>query len=105
MKIRSLKAGAGWVWAVLGAMLLGLMLLAPAEAGAVSLTSVRGTVYRADGTPASGSLIVTWPGFSTSMNEAVAAGSLAITIGADGYLQVALAPNQGAFSLTSGYPA
>ena len=49
---------------------------------AVTLTTVQGTVYRADGNAASGTLIVSWPAFSTAAKQAVAAGSMTAQIGA-----------------------
>ena len=63
----------------------------------IATTTVQGTIYRADGTVAQGSVIVSWPAFSTATNQAVAAGSVAATIGAGGALSVNLAPNLGAY--------
>jgi hypothetical protein len=62
----------------------------------VTTTTVQGTIYRADGTEAQGTVIVSWPAFETAANQAVAAGSADATIGADGYLTFNLAPNAGA---------
>ena len=59
-------------------------------------TTVSDTVYRADGTPAQGVLIITWPDFITGSGSAVAAGNLNVTLGAKGALSVALVPNPGA---------
>src|SRR6202451_2096050 len=58
-------------------------------------TTVSDTVYRADGTPAQGTLIITWPAFITASGAAVAAGNLDVTLGANGSLSVALAPKAG----------
>jgi hypothetical protein len=58
-------------------------------------TSVADTLYRADGTPAQGTVLISWPAFATSNGEAVAAGSLSVKIGAQGALNVALVPNTG----------
>jgi hypothetical protein len=59
------------------------------------LTTVNDTIYRADGTPAQGTLIITWPAFITSGGAAVAAGRTNVTLGAQGGLSVALASNAG----------
>ena len=67
--------------------------LTMAQGQSSSTTLVQDTIYRADGTPASGTLIVSWPGFSTAANAAIAAGSLTIPIGATGAVSFSLAPN------------
>jgi len=74
---------------------------APAHAASPSpqspaLTSVIDTVYMANGSPAQGTLVITWPAFVTSTGTAVAAGSLDITLGTNGALDVSLEPNAGA---------
>jgi hypothetical protein len=75
-----------------------LLTICTAEAAAqVATTTVQGTVYRADGSAAQGTLIVSWPTFATAANQAVAAGSVTTTIGADGFVSLNLAPNQGAY--------
>jgi hypothetical protein len=58
-----------------------------------ALTSVVDTVYMADGTPAQGILVITWPAFVAAGGAAVAAGSLDVTLGSNGALNVALTPN------------
>lgn len=58
-------------------------------------TTVQGTVYLANGQPGSGVLQLSWPAFTTANNQAVAAGRTNVTIGADGYVSVNLAPNLG----------
>ncbi len=60
------------------------------------LTTISDTVYRADGTPAQGTLLISWPEFTTAANQAVAAGSNAVILGTGGSLYVQLAPNAGA---------
>lgn len=62
----------------------------------VATTTVADTIYMADGSTASGSLIITWPAFVTADGSAVAAGTTSVTLGADGALSVALVPNAGA---------
>ena len=59
-------------------------------------TTVADTVYLADGTPAQGTMIITWPAFVTASGAAVAAGNTTATIAANGTFSVALVPNVGA---------
>jgi hypothetical protein len=76
--------------------LISLVLVAHvARAQSPSLTPITDTIYRADGTPAAGQLVVTWPAFSTAANNAVAAGEKTLTLGAGGALSTQLAPNEG----------
>ena len=86
---------------------IALMVAAlPAWAGSpVNTTAVEGTVYRADGSIAGGTLLVSWPAFSTASNQAVAAGSISTTIGADGFVSLNLAPNNGAYPAGTYYTA
>ena len=57
------------------------------------LTTIADTVYRADGSPAQGTLLISWPEFTTSGGQAVAAGTNSVMLGAGGALSVALVPN------------
>ncbi len=59
-------------------------------------TTVADTVYMADGTPAAGTLIISWPAFLTSTGTPVAAGNTAVTLSSNGALNVALVSNVGA---------
>src|SRR5919197_2610891 len=59
-------------------------------------TRVSDTVYRADGTPASGTVLISWPAFTTSDSKPVAAGNKSVTLGAGGALGGDLVPNVGA---------
>jgi hypothetical protein len=61
-----------------------------------ALTSVVDTVYMANGSFAQGVLVITWPAFVTAGGTAVAPGSLNVTLGTNGALNVALTPNAGA---------
>jgi hypothetical protein len=72
---------------------------------AVTTTTVQGTVYRADGSAATGTLIVSWPAFSTARNQAVAAGTITVPIGQDGFATLQLAPNAGAYPAGTYYTA
>ncbi|HYK35818.1 hypothetical protein [Alloacidobacterium sp.] len=71
----------------------------------ITTTTVQGVVYRADGTPAAGTLIVTWPALSTANSQAIAAGSATVSIGQDGFVSLNLAPNAGASPAGSYYTA
>jgi len=59
-------------------------------------TRVSDTVYRADGTPASGTVLISWPAFTTADAKPVAAGHKSVILSADGALVVDLIPNAGA---------
>jgi hypothetical protein len=75
--------------------LMGMGLESTAHA-AVSTTTVQGTVYLANGEPATGTVVVSWPSFTTASGQLVAAGSMTVAIAMDGFVSVNLAPNQGA---------
>ena len=70
---------------------------------AIATTVVSDTVYRADGTAAGGSVLVSWPAFTTSAGASVPAGSTSVPIGAGGVLSVALVPNAGSNPMGSYY--
>jgi hypothetical protein len=67
------------------------------------ITTVQDTVYRADGTPAQGTLLISWPAFTTSDGLAVAAGTTSVTLGTGGSLSVALVPNLNATPANTPY--
>jgi hypothetical protein len=69
---------------------------AAAPQGGPALTTVSDTVYRADGTPAQGTLVITWPAFLTASGTPIAAGTTNTTLGTGGHLSTALVPNAGA---------
>ena len=90
----------------LPALLVALMALWPGLARAqVATTTVQDTVYSANGTPATGSVLVSWNAFTTASGQGVAAGSTSATIGANGVLTMALAPNAGATPMGTYYTA
>ncbi len=68
----------------------------PVPQSGPATTTVADTVFLADGTTASGTLIITWPAFVTASGAAVAGGTTNATLGTNGALSVALAPNAGA---------
>ncbi len=74
-------------------------------AAQVPTTTVADTVYSANGTPAGGSVLVSWSAFTTAGGQAVPAGSTSVTIGAGGRLSILLAPNDGASPMGSYYTA
>jgi hypothetical protein len=76
--------------------------VAEAQSGPAT-TIVQDTVYRADGTPAQGTLLISWPAFTTNDGLAVAGGSKSVTLGADGTLSVALVPNLNATPANTPY--
>ncbi|HZZ41069.1 MAG TPA: hypothetical protein VFE06_18170, partial [Acidobacteriaceae bacterium] len=74
-------------------------------AAQIKTTTVQGTVYRADGTPASGTLLISWPAFTTPQNQAIAAGSTSTAIGSDGFVSINLTPNAGSLPEGNYYTA
>ena len=88
----------GWLQIVrLTTMFLALLGLGTAAHGqAVATTTVQGTIYLANGQPGGGTLMVSWPSFTTAAGQLVAADRASATIGSDGFVSINLAPNQGA---------
>ena len=84
------------------AMMTGCVSIAVAQ---MSTTTVQDTVYSANGTPASGTVLVSWGSFTTAGGQTVPAGSTSATIGVAGQLTIALAPNAGATPMGSYYTA
>ncbi len=66
-----------------------------AGAQAISTTTVQGTVYLANGQVGSGTLVLSWPAFTTASGQSIAADSTNVTIAPDGFMSVNLAPNLG----------
>jgi hypothetical protein len=89
----------------LGLVAIAVALLPPQATAQMTTTTVQGTVYRADGTAASGTLLVSWSAFTTPQNQAVAAGNMSTTIGADGFVSLNLTPNAAALPTGSYYTA
>jgi hypothetical protein len=73
-----------------------LLLLFAMPGRAIQTTNVQGVVYRADGSVAQGTLLVSWPSFTAVDGSAVAAGNTTATIAPDGSVNMVLAPNAGA---------
>jgi len=76
------------VWVLLGSGTL--------NAQTPALTTVSDVVYRADGTPAGGTLLISWPAFTTASGQAIVAGTNSVALGTGGALSVQLVPNSGA---------
>jgi hypothetical protein len=62
----------------------------------LTLCQIVDTVYRADGTPAQGEVVILWPEFTTAGGQPVAAGELTVELGPLGQFNASLAPNAGA---------
>jgi len=77
-------------------LIFALLPPASSHAAAPATTTVSDTVYRADGTPATGTLVISWTAFTTADGKAVPAGRKTVKIGSDGAVSIALAPNLGA---------
>lgn len=96
----------GWTLAALLLALPWVMALFPVTVLAqVVTTEVTDTIYRADGTPAAGSVLVSWPAFTTTTGQAVATGSTSATLGSGGVLDIRLTPNAGATPIGTYYTA
>jgi hypothetical protein len=66
-------------------------------------TTIADIVYRADGTPAGGVLVISWPSFTTADGAAIGAGTESVTLGAGGTLSVQLVPNSSASPIGTVY--
>jgi len=87
---------------VLVAMIAGCAGMAAAQ---VPTTTVSDTVYSANGTPAGGTILVSWNSFATAGGQTIPAGSTSVTIGTGGQVSIALTPNAGASPMGSYYTA
>jgi len=70
-----------------------------------TLCQISDTVYRADGSPAQGTVLISWQSFTTSAGQAVTPGSLLVTLDASGGFNASLAPNTGASPAGTYYKA
>lgn len=89
---------------VILAMLL-LLVAGSLCSGQVSTTLIQDTVYHADGTLASGTLLITWPAFTTAAGAAIPAGNVMAPIGSNGSVSLNLTPNIGAMPAGTYYTA
>jgi hypothetical protein len=86
-------------------MLIGLLLTAfTLDANAqIATTQVTDTIYHADGTTATGTVLISWPAFTTSFDDSILSGSTSATIATGGVLSVQLIANAGATPMGSYY--
>jgi lysophospholipase L1-like esterase len=101
-------------WTLIGMLLLAIpgamtvmKLTAAAQATSASApatTQVTDTIFLADGTPATGSVIVSWQAFTTASGQAVPSGTTSATI-AGGALSLQLVPNVGSTPMGTYYTA
>jgi hypothetical protein len=89
-------------WILIGMLLTAMSAVSFAQ---VATTLVADTVYHADGTAATGTVLISWPAFTTSAGQAIVTGSTSATISAAGALSVALTPNSGAVPIGTYYTA
>lgn len=79
---------------------LGLLLVAASSAAlaqtAPTLITISDTVFRADGAPAAGTLLISWPAFTAANGATVAAGNMSVVLGTNGSFAARLASNTGA---------
>lgn len=99
---RQITAGTNWRMVGLGFAIAAATLTC---CGQVTTTTVQDTVYRADGSYAAGTILVSWPAFVSASGKTVSAGKLNVAIGANGQVMVNLAPNVGATPVGSYYTA
>jgi hypothetical protein len=59
-------------------------------------TAISDVLYRADGTPASGTLVISWPSFTTANKEPISAGVVNVHLASDGRISLPLVPTQNA---------
>src|SRR5271157_1874771 len=96
-KGRRILRTTGTVFPIVAGVLLALILsTAMRGQGGPALTTISDTVYRADGSAASGMVLISWPSFQTAEGDVVAAGNQTVTLGAGGAFLTQLVPNVGA---------
>jgi hypothetical protein len=88
-------------------MLIGVLLAAwsAAATAQVTTTQVADTIYHADGTPATGTVLLSWPAFTTASGQSIPGGSASVTIASGGALSVMLTPNSAATPIGTYYTA
>ena len=94
---------AGRFFSVLISLVFVLALSRSGFASGPTLCQISDTVYRADGTPAQGDLVILWPAFTTADGYPVSAGELTVQLGQQGQFNASLAPNAGAVPAGSSY--
>ncbi|HXE07754.1 MAG TPA: SGNH/GDSL hydrolase family protein [Acidobacteriaceae bacterium] len=66
-------------------------------------TQIADTIDHADGTPAAGTLVISWPAFTTAGGSAIPAGNTSAVIGSGGALSISLVPNSNSTPMGSYY--
>jgi len=96
---------AGRLFSVLISIVFTILLPRPAfpQGGGLTLCQITDTVYRADGSPAQGNIVIVWSAFTTAAGQPVAAGNLTVPLGTNGQFTAALAPNAGSMPAGSYY--
>jgi lysophospholipase L1-like esterase len=103
-------------WTLIGTLLLAVpgamtgmkestAMAQAASPSSIATTQVTDTVYRADGTLATGTVIVSWSAFTTAIGQSVPSGTTSAAIGVGGALSVALVPNAGSTPMGTYYTA
>ena len=90
-------------WRIAGRLMSIAVMCAALHGQTPPTTTISDTVFRADGTPAAGTLLISWPAFTTASGAAIAGGTKTVTLGTGGSLTVALVPNAGATPGSSVY--
>jgi hypothetical protein len=93
---KSFPLATAWAAPLLLLLFAALVLSTTSFAQGPGLTTISDTIYRADGMPAAGTVLISWPSFQTTEGVAVAAGNLSVTIGLEGAFVAQLVPNVGA---------
>src|SRR5436309_274460 len=81
-------------------LLAGLFLFCAICTGSPSLTAVRDVLYRADGTPLTGVVVISWPAFTAADGTVIAANTMNIAV-RNGSFRVNLVPTTNAQSAAS----
>jgi hypothetical protein len=90
-------------FSVLISIAFAILLPRAAFAQGLTLWQITDTVYRADGSPAQGNVVIVWSAFTTAAGQPIAAGNLTVVLGSSGHFSAALAPNAGAMPAGSYY--
>ena len=89
-------------WMLPAILLAALTVSATAQ---IATTQVTDTIYHADGTPAAGAVLISWPAFTTGNGDSIPSGSTSATIATGGSLSVRLISNAAATPMGSYYTA
>ena len=116
--MRKMPIHSGLIQVVVSALLLTTITVAPLLATpaaipaaamqttpAIPTTQLTDTIYHADGTTATGTVLISWPAFTTATGLTVPSGNTSVTIAAGGVFTVSLAPNAGSNPMGSYYTA